>query len=96
MVCKSLPVLSKTTQSEVLPPPSTPGARGALISAAVFPLLGGVATGLWLEDVTAGVIGYYALLLLALLSPEGAGLRNSFRRRLEVANPPPSAKANAG
>lgn len=91
MVCKSLPVLSKTTHSEPPSPPSTPGARGALISAAVFPAVGGAAVGLWLENVTAGIVGYYALLALALASPEGAALRDSFGRRGK-----PASQAMAG
>ena len=100
MVCKTLPVLSKTTQSQVPPPPPTPGGRGALVSAAVFPTLGGLAIGMWLENIGAGVAGYYALLALALLSPEGAGLRNSFNRRLIGAQPtvaletPPTSDAD--
>ena len=80
MVCKTLRVLSKTTQPAP-PSPSTPGLRRALAKASVFPLAGGIAVGLWLENWGAGAAAYYALLLLAIASPEGQPLRASFARR---------------
>jgi hypothetical protein len=62
-------------------------AQEALRSVVVFPLLGGVATVMWLENVTAGVAAYYGLLALAVASPQGAALRAGFAAKPKTRGP---------